>query len=246
MSRILVTLLLGCSLAAFACRKSPGPPSADWERARSLHVELVARYADDAYVRPQMDEVLALLDRVPPDSVDAPEADALKARILEERKRLAGQEAERERRLAAAGPGAWSPPAESGGSPAEAAVPAKRPLAPGLALDAFREAYGDCFEPRTQLRIEAPDGGILTEKGEAFGLKPDPACKERYSELADQLVLFADGKLVAVRPASALKTITKEVRGPPIAVEAEIGPDGGLIPKRGPDGGYILAKDGGR
>ncbi len=246
MARMLVTLFLGCSLAAFACKKSPGPPSPDWEQARSLHVALVARHADDAYGRPEMDDVLALLERVAPDSVDAPEAAALKVRILEQRKRLAAEKAERDRMLSAAGPGSWSPSAPSGGGLAEGALPAKPALVPGLALDAFREAHGDCFDPQAPLRIERSDGGLLAEKGDAFRLKGDPACKERYAELADKMVLFTDGKLLAVRPASDVKEVTKRTLGPPIQVEAEIGPDGGLVPKRGADGGYIPVMDGGR
>ena len=239
-------LLLGCLLAALACKKSPGPPSAEWERARALHVDLVARYADEAYGRPEMDEVLSLLGRVPPDSVDAPDAAALQARVVEERKRLAQLRAERERMLAAAGPGSWSPPVSSAVSAASAA-PAKPPLQRGLALETFREAYGDCFEHRTLLEIEGPDGGVLTSKGEAWGLKADPSCKDRYPEHADKVVLFAEAKLLAVRPASDVK-VPKAVEEPPrqFMVEAEVGPDGGLVPKRGPDGGYVYATDGGR
>ena len=88
---------------------------------------------------------------------------------------------------------------------------------------------------------------VLAQKGEAWGLKDDSAeCRERYPDQANQAVIFADGALVAVRPAADVKQVeVKETRETRRAVQAEVGPDGGLVPKRGPDGGYIFAPDGG-
>ncbi len=237
-----------CLLAALACAKTQGPPSVEFERARALHVDLVGRHADDAYGRPEMDQVLALLGQVPRDSVDAPEAEALKARILSERKRIADRNAERDRMLAAAGPGSWPASAMGAASTPGAGLPAKPALSPGLPLAAFREAYGDCFEHGTVLKIEGPDGGLLAAQGEAWGLKADPSCKDRYPDQADKVLLFGEGKLIAVRPGSDVKRAKETVAEAPrqVMVQAEVGPDGGLVPKRGSDGGYVYATDGGK
>lgn len=256
MPRIERAPLLVCLLLSFACKKSPGPPSEAWTRAQTLHVELVGRYADDAYGLPEMDQVLALLGQVPADSIDTPQAAELQKRILDERKRLASQEAERQKALIAAGPATWTGPAaasESGagttgaGPTPVAAASGKPPLTVGMTLDAFRQAYGDCFESRNRLRIENPDGGVVTEKGETFGLKNDPACKDQYPRLAEAVLLFADNKLLAVRAAAEVKMVEVQLTGPPtkVEVQAEIAPDGGLVPKRQADGGYIPVADGG-
>ncbi len=190
-------------------------------------VEIVARFADDADERPEMDEVLALLDRVPADSVDAPAAAELKGRILENRRRLEARAAERRRAVEAAGrPADWVAPSGEGGGAAGAARPA---IAAGMKLDDFKAAYGDCFEWKTEIQIQRGDGGVLAPRGEAWGLKRDPACKERHAAQADQVVLFANGSLVTVRPASEVTrteiqeqvTTRREVWGTRL-------PDGGI------------------
>lgn len=241
-------VVLACLLLSSACRRSSGPPSPEFEEAQRRRVDLVSRYADDADGRPEMESVLALLDRVAPDSADAPLAAEMKARILEGRK-LAEAQARREQAVAAAGPASFSF-AEGGTGGGAGGSAADRPsLALGLKIAAFREAYGDCFEMRTPVEVQMPtaDGGTQAREGEAWGLKESPECRERHPDRANQVVLFVRETLVATRLASDLKRTEVQVpeKGPLRAVEAEQLPDGGLVPKRDADGGYIDVKDGG-
>jgi hypothetical protein len=241
-------LVLACLLLSSACRRSSGPPSPEFEEAQRRRLELVSRHADDADGRPEMEAVLALLERVAPDSADAPLAAETRARIVEGRKRLAEAQARRDRSLAAAAPGSWSFSEGRAGEGAGGIAAGPPPLAPGLKLAAFEEAYGDCFEMRTPVEVQTPgpDGGIQGQDGEAWGLKGSPDCRERHPDRADQVVLFVREALVAVRPASELKRTEVQVPAKELrAVEAEQLPDGGLVPKRGADGGYIDVKDGG-
>jgi len=247
--------LLVALAAASACRKAPGPPSPEYAEARARHVALVAQFADDADARPEMDQVLALLERVPADSVDAESARELATRIAEGRKRLAAEQAERERRIAAAGPAQWAP---SGGVPGAggAALQEERPaIALGMKLDEFRAAHGECFEPGSPIQIETPepDGGTAARQGEAWSLKGDPACREKYPGQVGQVVVFSQGSLLALRPAGDLKAVVRRVPG---KVEAFVRlPDGGYQAVEGaqllPDGGVSFAggvplPDGGR
>ena len=240
--------------AAIACQKAPGPPSPEYAEARSRHLALVARFADDADGRPEMDAVLTLLGRVPADSVDAPAARELADRVAEGRRRLAAEQAERERRIATAGPAQWTPsagvPAGGGAPPGE-----QRPaIALGMKLEDFRAAHGECFESGSPIQIEIPegDGGMAARPGEAFALKGDPACQERYPGQVGQVAVFSQGALVAVRPAGDLKAVVKKVPG---KVEAFVAlPDGGYQAVEGakvlPDGGIsfpsVTLPDGGR
>jgi hypothetical protein len=241
--------------AALACQKTPGPPSAEYAQARTRHLALVARFADDADARPEMDEVLALLERVPAESVDAPAAQELASRIADGRRRLAAEQAERERRIAAAGPAQWAP---SGGVPAAGGAPPgeQRPaIALGMKLEDFRAAHGECFEPGSPIQIEIPegDGGLAARPGEAFGLKGDPACREKYPGQVGRVAIFSQGALVALRPAGELK---EKVRRIPGKVEGFVQlPDGGTQAVEGaqllPDGGVsfpggVPLPDGGR
>jgi hypothetical protein len=248
--RLRIALLLALA-GAFACQRSPGPPSPEYARARELHLKLAASFADEADGRPEMDEVLALLARVPPDSVDAPSAQDLEARIAEGRRRLAAERADREKRIAAAGPAAW--PSGAGAPLAAAPVaPEAEPrlpaLAPGLKLDAFRAAYGDCFEPRTPLEIQIreTDGGATTRQGDAWSLKGDAACRQKHPGQAGQVVLFAQGVLLGFRPEGDVKAVVRTVAGKRELVVQ--GPGGRYQPVEGSrvlqDGGVLLPPGG--
>ena len=67
-----------CILAlVLGCRKYSGPPDANFEKASQLYQQLYARDLDEAYGDPQMDQVVALLEKVDRRSVDKPSAQAL-------------------------------------------------------------------------------------------------------------------------------------------------------------------------
>jgi hypothetical protein len=241
LSRFAVLLLV----LAGACKKPELLPSADYERARLLHVDLLARYYSDAYARPEIDEILALLERVPVDSADAEAAADLKGRVLEGRRLAQEHRAELDRLLEAAGPvqGGMQP---SGGSAGTAGAtetgeppPVALRLSIGMKLEDFKTVFSDCFEMKTPIQIAGLDGpDAAPQPGEAWGVKDTPECKERYAAQAQSYVLFAGGVLKAIRPASeAVRTEVKE-KAKPETIDAVKLPDGryarktkdGLVP----------------
>lgn len=78
-------------LALLGCRPRPSP---EYAEGRQRFSTLYAVHLDAAYARPEMDLVVHLLEAVPPNSLDAPEAQALLARIEAGRAQLSREEAE--------------------------------------------------------------------------------------------------------------------------------------------------------
>ena len=93
---------LRCARAGRSCWPSLGlaarkEPSPEFTRASERFNKLYAKELDDAYLDPAMREVEALLEKVPPDSLDAAAAAQLLSRIRENRARLdAGLEGARD------------------------------------------------------------------------------------------------------------------------------------------------------
>jgi hypothetical protein len=191
---MLLALLAGCSRPA---------PSPDYLAAREKHAAaLAARH--DAATSPAMDEVLALLDRVPEQSADAPAARELRERILAEREAAAEEASRRTALLEKAGEAPSWPSASSIGRPAP------RPsLTVGMGDEEFRALHGGCFERQAgEFRMSGAAG--KDRAVESWVVTADAECRERYAAQLDQLVLIADGAVVAVRPASAATKITEE------------------------------------
>jgi anti-sigma factor ChrR (cupin superfamily) len=190
---MLLAVLAGCS--------RPGP-SPDYLAAREKHAALAARH--DAAASPAMDEVLALLDRVPEGSADAAAARELRERIVAERAAVADHASQRAALLERAGEAPAWPEASSIGRP----LP--RPsLAVGITEEEFRAVHGGCFERQGgEFRLAGADG--KEQPVESWVVTADAECRERYADQLDQLVLIAGGSVVAVRPASAATKITEE------------------------------------
>jgi hypothetical protein len=202
---LLILLLAGCS--------RPAAPSPEYAEARRRHAEVVAAHPADAAARPEMGAVLDLLARVPPGSPDAPAAAELRARIEEERGRLVEEAARRDALAASA---ARPPPMPPDASPPGASAPAAQPgsalrLQPGLALEAFREQAGDCFEKKTDLEIVED---TRTRAGEAWALRAVVGCAERHPAYVGQYVLFADGAYVSTRPQVEAQRVERKLPAP--------------------------------
>ena len=73
-------------VAVLGCRPRPSP---EYEEAHQRFSRLYAVHLDGAYARPEMDRVVSLLQRVPPQSLDAAAARDLLARIEAGRAQLA-------------------------------------------------------------------------------------------------------------------------------------------------------------
>jgi hypothetical protein len=250
MDRRTVKLSLGVVLAAaLAVACSRPRPSPDYERARSLWTELVRAHPEAPAADPRADEVLAMLARVPGDSVDASAAAALRVRIEGERRELAEERARREALERRAGipappvvavvPGPGAGRGADGGQ----GTPSVE-LTPGMKLEDFRKLHGTCFDDAGPVQLTATDAA--PRSGEMWVMKGDPACRDAHPRLADQAVLFAGGILAGVSPLGSLERV--EVRR-----EVELAPlpdggmgmvvDGGVVPL--PPGARLLPSDGG-
>jgi hypothetical protein len=235
------TLAMFAFAALLACSRPQ--PSPDYERARQLWTSLVQARGEAAAEDPRADEVLALLDRVPKESLDAPAAAELRGRIEAERKSHVEELARRQRLVAGAGE-APDMPAGSGAAAAEGPAepgppPARVPaLVVGMKLDEFRASFGDCFDSKESVQLTSPDGG-RPRAGQMWVMKDEEGCRGKYPQLAGQVVLFADGVLAGVSPAAAVKRV-ETVR----PVELGTLPDGGLGERV--DGGVVPLPEGAR
>lgn len=224
-------LLLAVAAFSTLLACSRPQPSPDYDRARHLWTTLVQTRGDAAAEDPGADEVLALLDRVPRDSADAAAAAELRGRIEGERKAHVEELARRQRLVAGAGAAPGAPAAESGAPAAEPLPPPPAALRVGMKLEAFREAYGDCFESKGPVKLAPADGGDA-RAGEMWVMKEDERCSEKHSQLKGEAVLFAEGALVGIAPAASAKRVqvVRQVELAPL-------PDGGLGERV--DGGVV-------
>lgn len=192
---VLVSMLAGCS--------RPGP-SPEYASAREKHAAVLAAHPEDAAARPEIEDVLRLLERVPADSPDGASARELRERILSERAALGEQASQRASAVEkAAQPPAWPSASEIGRPP-----PAAPPLKPGMKLDEL--AALSCFE-RQPGEFRLTLDGAKERPVESWVVKGEPECREKYAAYADQLVLAADGAVVAIRPAAEAKAVSKDV-----------------------------------
>jgi hypothetical protein len=207
MTRLGPLLSLAALLGAAACARKE--PSADFSRASERFNKLYAQQLDDAYLDPGMREVEGLLQHVPPDSLDAPGAQALLKRIQEGRARM--EQGARERAQASAA--ALAPPTISGatvGSGASATSPVVRPAAPpdagppssphaGMSTREFNRFFGDCFESAGPVEV--------TGRGtrDSFALADSPRCRSALPTMVNSLVLADSDTVLGVVPKSALQ-----------------------------------------
>jgi hypothetical protein len=206
---IALALLLAGVLSA--CNR-PGKPSPEYAQAREAWTALLKDHLDDAYVQPGVDEVLALLARVDPKSVDAPFAAELRrdietgrAAAREREESLAEQLAEAERALRPPAPPPSEEPEPAGGSEAAPAVAAAAPDAgaedaqpeDGMEATEFLQKFSRCFEYRNDSLV----GGLAG--GKVYGLKNLSICRDLHPGFISNSVLVFDGK-ISVRPSAEL------------------------------------------
>jgi hypothetical protein len=227
---------LALALAAGACACHRPQPSPEYQQARDKHFALIASYPLDAAGRPEMDEVLGLLERVPKSSLDAEAAAALRDQILGERKAVAEERARRAKLVEAAGtPTAWAGTSGStggSGAPAQAAgggaaapagiaageggaaaAAAAPQLEAGMPLADFQKVRGDCAERRAPARILQPDGKSAV--GEAWAIRDTEECKKAHPGEAGKLMVFVEGKLAAAPEAGQARATqaTQKIEG---------------------------------
>lgn len=219
--RRLAILLLGL-LAVSGCRKKMAPEFYELESNYSI---MVARDGDDAYASPDMDAVLAGLQKIPADTVEGPKAAALVATITAEKARVAREAKEAADALAAAarppeppapGPSLFPPP-PSEPTPAVDAGPGAPPKPyQGMPMEEFQKYYGECFEAGPAKTIPGNPEGV------SLRVKDSRTCRAQYNAVDPRTSVFAvfvNGRFVGQLTENA--PVVTEKKGPPlVAVDA--------------------------
>jgi hypothetical protein len=204
------TVLL--ALAPVGCGKKSGPPSADYEQAHTRFSKLYAQQLDGAFGDPEMDEIEALLAKVPPDSMDASSARELQQRIQAGRAKLEKQRQEQEASIAAAHETDSFPPTPSEPEPPPPPPPAPQDAGPniqgpvrGSPASELTAGYLGCFQRMKPITV--------TGRGQrdAWEMSERSRCSQQFPSFVGQVVIVEDDKVFAVLPKSAV-TITFETK----------------------------------
>jgi hypothetical protein len=225
--RILTGLLTALLVVAapVACRK-PAQPSEAYTQAHTLFGKLYGARGDEAFLDPQMDQVESLLSQVPSDSLDAPAAHDLRARIQAGKQQAQAREKAKNDALASARTPTNVPPGF--GSSSEQAPPAPTPSEeapeaqaeppdagtggmPGIGTPVAQLASGfsGCFQKGEQIDVK---GRGLRDRWE---LQDRAACRQQYASLQEQVLIIEEGKVLALVSKSAIQAIPVDGGTPP-------------------------------
>jgi hypothetical protein len=214
------------ALAPAACRKAPETSDA-YEEAHQRFSKLYGQKLDGAFGDPQMDEIEALLDKVPQDSLDWQSSRELKQRITEGRARVQAQQQEQEDALAAARavdpsltvpeqPSGTPEPAPAPAAPRDAGPSEEGPVE-GTPASELTAGYLGCFQRGNTVNVDGRG------PRESWEMSDRARCSQSYPRFVGQVVLIEDGKVLTVLPKSAFRMTWKL-----------------------PDGGTVGAPNGGR
>jgi len=209
MTRAVAWMLALTLLGAGCSRKEPSP---EFTRASEKFNKLYAKQLDDAYLDPGMREVEALLEKVPPDSLDAAAAQQLLARIREGRAKFEAADKERAAAMAQArvpptftGASVSTPTASVTPNPAaRAAADAGAGAAPavptaGMSTRDFNRYFGDCFEPAGPVEVNGRG------PRDSFAMADSARCRQQLPTLVNSVVLADAQTVMGVVPKSALQ-----------------------------------------
>ncbi|MBU8894795.1 hypothetical protein DRW03_27005 [Corallococcus sp. H22C18031201] len=221
--------VLALALAPVACRRSPGPPSAEYEEASRRWRSLYAQKLDDAYLDPSVGEIEALLQRVPADSLDAASARELQNRLEEGRTRMTQAASERDRAVASATAPSNEDPTRTNFPRAQAASPdagAPDSGAPdaggpgpqvGSPASELVAGYRGCFRRGSPITVEGRGDR------ESWELADRASCQLEYPGHVNSLLVVEEGKVLALFPRSALRTVQKLADGGTVPVPGDAG-----------------------
>ena len=188
-------LILCAVLAAAGCRRATNLPDANYQQASGLYQQLYVSQLDDAYGDPKMDEVVSLLQKVDPASLDAEAAAAKIGAIQHGREELGKSRAAREKKFATAQAAAVAPPVEIDprkilAQNAPDAGPVQDPYGPGASLSEINSGTGGClsgYEP-----FHENGTGV---SGTVYRLVPGAGCAGKLPGYVGQAVLVVDGRI---------------------------------------------------
>ncbi|MGZ6126450.1 MAG: hypothetical protein ACXWLR_15885 [Myxococcales bacterium] len=191
MSRCAAICLL--MLACAGCRGTTGPDE-NYQQAAAIYQQLYATQLDDAYGDPRMDEVVALLGKVNPRSVDAHAAGMLLGTIQRGREELARERAEREK-LAASAARSAAPTVNIDPSMILAtaepdAGPPLDPFGPGASVAELNKQSGGCLVDNEPFNEQGTGVG-----GTVYRVAPSDTCRSKLPGLVGQVVLVVNGKI---------------------------------------------------
>lgn len=214
---MLAGLLTALLLAApVACRK-PAKPSEAYAQAHTRFGKLYAEKGDGAFVDPALSEVESLLDQVPADSLDAPAANDLRARIQAGKQQARARDKAKADALAQAtqpsqmpsgfntapstpAPQRSEPPQEEDSDAGTDAGTAGMP-GPGTPAAQLASGFSGCFQKGESLEVK---GRGMRDRWE---LADRPACRQQYASLQDQVLIIEDGKVLGMAPRSAIQEL---------------------------------------
>ncbi|MDC0707506.1 hypothetical protein POL68_03395 [Stigmatella sp. ncwal1] len=215
-------------LAPVACRREAAAPSAEYEQAHQRFSKLYGQLLDRAFLDPQMADIEALLERVPPESLDAQSARELLQRIRQGRERMEATQQETQEAVDSArefqdlpsSPRTEEPPPPPppvAQEPVDAGPPDAGATAgpvEGSSASELSSGYQGCFRRGDQINVTGRGMRESWEMADRF------SCRQAYPRFANQLVLVEDGRVLSV----LAKSLTRLV---PTAPDGGPGPDAG-------------------
>ncbi|WNG17396.1 hypothetical protein [Cystobacter fuscus] len=225
--RTFAALLTALLLAVPAGCRKPAQPSEAYVEAQTRFGKLYAAKGDDAFLDPELTAIEGLLAQVPANSLDAPAANELRARIEEGKQ----QARSRQRALDEVRSRANQPTEmPAGGSPS---FPSSRPTetaeaeeagtdagtaggAPGVGTPAAELASGfsGCFKQGESLDVQGRG------RRDRWDLSDSPACRAQFSALQDQALIIEEGKVLALVPKKSIQAIPTDGGSPSPAADA--------------------------
>lgn len=217
--------VLVLALGTSGCRRGPAPPSPEYEQASRRWTSLYGQKLDSAYLDPATGEIEALLQRVPADSVDSAASQDLLRRIQEGRARMQAAAEEQQRAVASAQTVPTTDPSQTNiprreepraeapvdAGPGDAGMDGPQVGTPASELVA---GFRGCFRRSTPVTVEGR--GMR----EGWELSDRASCRLEFPSHADTLVLIEDGRVLALLPRSAMRTVQRYADGGVVPADA--------------------------
>jgi hypothetical protein len=211
LSRCAAIFLLAFALAG--CRRTTGPDE-NYQQAAAIYQQLYATQLDDAYGDPKMDEVVELLRKVNPRSIDAQAAQSMLGAIQRGREQLAREHAEREKMAAAAAQSAAPQvnidPSKYLVAEEQDAGPPQDPFGSGASVAELNKQSGGCLVENEPFSEQGTGVG-----GTVYRVAPSDTCRSKLPGMVGQVVLVVNGKIYRR---------TADPRPPPPAAAHDAGP----------------------
>jgi hypothetical protein len=204
-------------LVLCACRAKTAPEFYALESEATI---LVDRDGDDAYVSPEMKDVLARLQKISPRAIEGPRAAELIARLEAGRARLEAAQLERQRLASAVAeraartepvrfPSAPLPaPSIDAGSGVDAGRPDAMPTH-GMPINEFAKQFGACFRDGPEVEIQG------LKKASTKIVMDTEACRKKFGRgEGETSYVFDEGKFAGTRHIQTTTTVVDAGRAP--------------------------------